>query len=164
MAENQITNQEEINENEDYDVVNDITSWKQSHVPKDKYEALEKENRKLTKALMNGETLGGAQAPDKPKTDKAKLRQELYGQNANCGVCEYFEKTLELREADLADGKPDPFWGKGINFTDAEKAVLSKASETYRHCLDVAQGDDSLFVMELQRLTNDVQIPRRSKR
>ena len=42
MAENQITNQEEINENEDYDVVNDITSWKQSHVPKDKYEASDK--------------------------------------------------------------------------------------------------------------------------
>lgn len=151
------------NQNQELDIVDDIQQWKQSHVDKTEYEKVLADNRKLMKALMNGENVG-TKAPEKPVVDKNKLRLELFGEGSNLGVCERFEKMIELRNAELADGKPDPAFGKGINWTNDEKAELAGAFDTYQHCLEVAQGDDQRFVMELNRLTRDVAIPRKRGR
>lgn len=153
----------ELNEpNEELDRVDDIQAWKASHVSKDKYDEIAKENKKLMKALMNGETINATLAPEAP-VDVNKLRQELFGENSQLGVCDRFEKMLQLRDAEMKAGKPDPFFGRGLNLSAQEKAELARAGETYRHCLDVAQGDDQLFTMELQRLTKDVVIPRKKQ-
>ena len=149
--------------NEELDIVDDIQQWKQSHVDKAEYDKVLADNRKLMKALMNGENVG-TEAPKKPAVDKNKLRQELFGEGSNLGVCERFSKLIELRNAELADGKPDPAFGRGVNWTAEEKQQLAGAFDTYQHCLDVAEGDDQRFVMELNRLTNDVVIPRKRGR
>lgn len=149
--------------NEELDIVDDIQQWKQSHVDKAEYDKVLADNRKLMKALMNGENVG-TEAPKKPVVDKNKLRQELFGEGSDLEVCERFSKLIELRNAELADGKPDPAFGRGVNWTAEEKQQLAGAFDTYQHCLDVAEGDDQRFVMELNRLMNDVVIPRKRGR
>lgn len=148
--ENQIENQEE---QESYaDIINEMRA---NTVSKDKYNRLEEENKKLMKALAKGETIE-VEAPETP--DVKELRKSLYTDEvSNLSDIEFVQKTLQLRKAIMDDGGIDPFVASGHRITPDDEAfnVAEKVADVLQQCIDYADGDNAVFINELQRRTVD---------
>lgn len=73
---------------------------------------------------------------------------------------QYIERTLALREALIAEGKPDPFLpvGSQIMPTEEDIAAANRVATVLKECVEYAQGDSSVFTNELQRRLVDVKI------
>lgn len=152
MLENENVNAVETSE---VDYIKAIEELKASTVSKDLYDKLKNENKRLIDTVVNGGTL---EVSPEPKPDIGQLRKELYsGNDQAMSNLEYWTKTMQLREAIMADGKPDPFapQGKNIVATDADRAAAQKVAEGIQHCIDIADGDNLVFTNELQRITVD---------
>lgn len=136
------------------DYIQAINDIKANSVPKEQYMKLKNENSKLLDAIVNGQEI---EVPKKEPTDIAKLRTELYGSGQTLSNLDYWTKTLQLRDAIIAGGKPDPFCpqGKNIIATEEDKMLAKKVADTVQHCIDIADGDNLVFTNELQRLTVD---------
>lgn len=91
------------------------------------------------------------------KVDVAALRKELYGDDVNLSACDYWEKTLKLREEVMKQGAPDPFIpiGKNIAPTAEDIQKAENVEKAVRSCLEYADGDSEAFTNELQRITVD---------
>lgn len=153
-----------IDEGMETDYLAVISDLKANSVDREKYNKLKNENQRLLETLVKG----GQIEADKttPKESMADLRKALYGNG--CGELsnlDYWDKTLKLREMIMEEGKPDPFvlTGRNIVATDADRATAQKVAEVVQHCIDVAEGDSSIFTNELQRLTADTKPIRRSR-
>lgn len=149
----------EIEDQEDQSAADIITEIRANTVPKDKYERLAEENRKLMKALANGEQVEVV-APQTP--DKAELRKALYTDEVQkLSDLEMVKKTLELRQAIIDEGGIDPFVPQGNKFIaeDSDYVTAEKVADVLQQCVDYANGDNAIFVNELQRRTMDVAAP-----
>lgn len=138
-----------------------IKELKQNSVDRKVYDELKAENKKLIDAVVNGQL-----AQEEPQVvvhtqeQIDALRKDLFTVEPKLNNLEYIEKALELRDALMENGKPDPFIpvGKQISPTreDIEKAQL--AADIYKECIEYAQGDSEVFTNELMRRTRDVRI------
>ena len=135
--------------------IDTITSMKETMVPKDKYNEAIAENRKLIKALTNGETLA---VEVKPEVDVAQIRKELFNVDGHLSNLEYVEKALQLRDALIEKGEADPFLPVGSRTapTAEEIQIAEKAAEIYRECIEYADGNSEVFTNELMRRTADI--------
>ena len=133
-----------------------IAEMKANTVPKAKHEALQSDYNKLLKALANGEDVTVTQeAP----VDINALRKELYvDENPNMTDLEMITKTLKLRQALIDNGEPDPFvpTGTRVPVEDSDYAAAQRVADVLQQCVDYADGDNSIFVNELQRRTMDI--------
>lgn len=139
--------------NTDYIAV--IEEMKANTVPRTDFEKLQEEKKRLLETLVKGGQATPQTAPEKP--DVAKLRKELYGGDSNLSNLEYWEKTLTLRDAIIAEGQPDPFlpYGKKIAPTAEDASKANNVAKIIRECIDYADGDSRVFTNELNRLTVD---------
>lgn len=159
MEDNIQTEQNEIengegNSNQVY--IDTINELKAKSVPKDKYDQLIKERDGLVEALKTGQQV--IINEEEEKVDIDALRHELYDDpDKSWRPTEYVEKTLKLREAVMERGERDPFLPNGIDYQETadDKRLAENVAQTYRECLEYAQGDDQLFVNELMRRTKD---------
>ena len=154
MAEEVIN---EINENQNY--IDTIQQLKENTVDRAKYEKLMAENKQLLNTLVNGGSI--EQSVAKKEVDIPKLTDEiLFGYNNNL---EYWQKSLELRNALLEAGKPDPFISRDPLNPASENAAATaeKVAQVVQECIDYANGDNGVFTAELQRRTVDPVIVRR---
>ena len=73
---------------------------------------------------------------------------------------EWTKNALELREALISEGQPDPFLpiGKQIMPTDEDIQAADKVASVLQECIEYAEGDPSVFTNELQRRMIDVKI------
>lgn len=161
MNENN-TNINTENENSEIDYIAAINELKANSVDREKYNKLKDENQRLLNTLVSG---GQIEVPTEEKVDINQLRKELYGDGGNLSNLDYWTKTMELREALMDAGKPDPFIPQGRNIvaTDSDRAAAQKVADGIQHCIDVADGDSSIFTNELQRITVDIIPTRRRK-
>lgn len=146
---------ENVVETTEVDYIKAIEELKASTVSKDLYDKLKIENKRLIDTVVSGGTI--EVAPEK-KPDIGQLRKELYsGNDQALSNLDYWTKTMQLREAIMAEGKPDPFvpQGKNIVATDTDRAAAQKVADGIQHCIDVADGDNLVFTNELQRITVD---------
>lgn len=145
------------------DYIAAIKTMKETMVPRDKYNETIAENRKLIKALTNGETLN---VEIKPEVDVDQIRKELFNVDGHLSNLQYVEKALELRDALIEKGEPDPFLPVSSRMapTSEEIQIAEKAAEIYRECIDYADGNSEVFTNELMRRTADVGPVRRSRR
>lgn len=155
--EEQVINQDQQPETQDnmsaVDIINDMRA---NTVSKDKYNKLESEHNKLLKALAKGEEVE-VDAPEKPDIDK--LRKELYTDEVEkLNDLQMVEKTLQLRQAIIDEGGLDPFvpQGKRTAPEESDFATAERVASVLQQCVDYAEGDNSVFVNELQRRTMDV--------
>lgn len=165
MAEDANKQQQQVQQapmQEDYIKV--IEELKSKSVNKEDYDKLLDENRKLLKSLVENKPLQ-TEEPQKQKIDKTALRKELYGSDADLSNLDYVQKTLTLRKAIMDDGEPDPFVGRGEKLVpdDSDYAAAAKVASVLEHCVEYANGDSEVFTNELQRLTNDIPLPKRRK-
>jgi hypothetical protein len=148
----------------DTDYVAAIQELQNNTVSKDQYNKLRAENKKLLDALVSG---GSIENPvQKPEVDIDALRKELFNKDAQLTNLEFIEKSLELRDALLDKGEPDPFLpiGSRISPTPEEARIAENVADIYRECIDYANGDSEVFTNELMRRTVDVMPAARSPR
>ena len=137
------------------DYIAAIKELKQNSVDRSKYEALRAENKKLLDSIVNG-------TPVEVKVEDKKSIEELRAAylKEDQSNLEYITNTLKLREAIIAEGKPDPFLpiGEQIMPTDDDIKTAEKVANVLQECVDYAEGDSAVFTNELQRRLVDVKV------
>ena len=145
------------------DYISAINEIKQNSVPRDKYEQLEREKKELINALKNNSQINLVDDREKKSIDE--LRNDLFNTGRDLTNLEYVERTLALRDALIEKGEPDPFLPNGKNYSitqdDINKAEI--VAQTFRECVDYANGNSQLFTQELMRRTKDDGLLRRSR-
>ena len=153
----ELTNENGRVEDMTQDYLAAIKELKENSVDRSQYEKLRADNKKLLDAVVNGQGIE-TEAPAK-ETSIDELRKELFT-NENLGNLEYVSKALELREALIKKGEPDPFlpYGKQIMPTDEDISTANRVAAVLQECVDYAEGDSAIFTNELQRRTVDVKV------
>lgn len=141
-----------------------IKELKQNSVDRSEYDKLRAENKKLIDAVVNGQP--GQEEPVVSKHSKEQideLRNDLFNSPKELNNLEYITKAMELREALMENGEPDPFLpvGKQISPTRDDLEGAEKVAQVYKECIDYAEGDSEVFTNELMRRTRDVKLPRK---
>lgn len=131
------------------DYIEAIKKLKENSVPKEDYEKIQEENRKLLESLINGETI--EQTSEKP--DISALRKELFSEECELNNLEYITKIMELRSAIMDSGGMDPFlpYGKKIIPTEEDIDTANRVAQVLQDCIEYADGDSQVFTNELQR-------------
>ena len=132
-----------------------INELKQNSVNREDYNKLKAENKKLLDSIVNG-TPVEVQSPQRKSIEELRA---AYLKEDQTNI-EYISNTLKLREALIAEGKPDPFLpiGEQILPTDEDIAAANKVASVLQECVDYAEGDSAVFTNELQRRLVDVKI------
>lgn len=154
-------NPEEEQQQNDY--IAALTELRQNTVSKEQYAQLKEENAKLLRSLINGETIEAEDVPSEP--DVAELQKTLFGGDAQLSNLEYVTKALELRDALMEQGKPDPFLpvGHQIAPTPGDIEAANRVAKVMKECVDAADGDSALFTSLLMRETQDIPMPNARK-
>lgn len=155
MEEKQLNNETgEVVDNTDY--IAAIKELKENSVDRSKYDALKAENKKLLDSIVNGTEIAQPTVEQKKSTEELR---EAYLKEDQSNL-EYITNTLKLREAIIAEGKPDPFLpiGEQIMPTDEDIKTAEKVASVLQECVDYAEGDSAVFTNELQRRLVDVKI------
>jgi hypothetical protein len=134
-----------------------IKELKEKSVDRDEYMKLKAENKKLLDSIVNGTEVA---LPHDEKKSIEELRANYLKEDQS--NLDYISNALKLREALMAEGKPDPFLpvGEQILPTDDDIAKAQHVAEVLQECVDYAEGDSNVFTNELQRRLIDVKIPR----
>ena len=153
-----------IVEDNTQDYIAAIKELKQNSVDRSEYEKLRAENKKLIDTVVNG--LPGQEEQVVVKHSKEQiddLRNELFNSPRELNNLEFITKTMELREALMENGEPDPFLpvGKQISPTRDDIEGAEKVAQVYKECIEYAEGDSEVFTNELMRRTRDVKLPRK---
>ena len=138
------------------DYLEAIKNLKENTVDKAKYEQSEAERKRLLNMVVNGQTVD---VPEEPKhRDIGVIRNELFNKEHN--NLDYVKLSLELRNALIAEGQPDPFLpvGRQISPTREDEEIAEKVAQVYQECVDFAEGDSELFTNELMRRTKDIKL------
>jgi len=141
-----------------------IKSLKENSVDRSEYEKLRAENKMLLDSVVNGQPAEeSVQTVIHTQDEIAKLRNELFDPEKDHSNLEYVMKALELREALIENGEPDPFIpvGKQISPTRDDIEIAAKCAQVYQECVDYSEGDSEAFTNELMRRTRDVRIARK---
>ena len=141
-----------------------IKELKENSVNRSEYEKLRAENKKLIDTVVNG--LPGQEEQVVVKHSKEQiddLRNELFNSPRELNNLEFITKAMELREALMENGEPDPFLpvGKQISPTRDDIEGAEKVAQVYKECIEYAEGDSEVFTNELMRRTRDVKLPRK---
>lgn len=138
-----------------------IKELKQNSVGREEYEKLKAENKKLIDAVVNGQVAQEEQQVVVHTKDEInQLRKELFDSDKDLSNLEYITKAIELREALMENGEPDPFIpvGKQISPSRDDIEIAEKCAQVYKECIEFANGDSEVFTNELMRRTRDVRI------
>ena len=143
------------------DYIAAINELKQNSVDRSKYDQLRAENKRLLDSIINGTEV--AQQPTVEKKSIEELRAAYLKEDQT--NLEQITNTLALREALIAEGKPDPFLpiGKQISPDDNDIACAERVAKVLQECVDYAEGDSGVFTNELQRRLVDVNVGPRKK-
>lgn len=158
------TTQEEDSSVQKY--IDTITELKRTSVSRAEYDKVCDENRKLLTSIVNGTAMenSSTESPATPTIDE--LRNQAYGKD--CDVLtdlEYVKTVLNLRDAVMEATGHDPFIPDGKKYTATleDQVAAQRTYDGLAHCVDIADGDNSVFLREFARITNDTQILRRKR-
>ena len=146
------------------DYIEAIAQLKKNSVDRSEYDKLRAENKKLIDAVVNAQPGQEEQVVVKHSKEQIDdLRNELFNSPRELTNLEYVTKAMELREALIENGEPDPFLpvGKQISPTRDDLEGAEKVAQVYRECIEYAEGDSEVFTNELMRRTRDVKLPRK---
>lgn len=159
---NSVSQQENV-EQDTNNYIEAIKEMKANSVDKAAYDKLKEENKQLLDALINGGQV--TQELQKEPVDIDSLRKKLFSGEAELSNLDYMKTALELREALLDQGSPDPFlpYGQNIAPTDEDIRTADRVAEAIKSCIDYADGDSEIFTNELQRIMVDTSPVKRGR-
>lgn len=139
--------------NDDY--IRVIQELKENTVSKEMYEKLKADNKKLLDTLVAG---GSIEGQEEQKETVEELRKKLFSGDGNLSNLAYISAVVDLRDALIEAGKPDPFLPFGHNTVPTREEVeqAERVASVFKECIEYADGDSSIFTNELQRRTIDV--------
>ena len=140
-------------------IVQALADLKRNSVSKEEYERVLKLNKALVDQMVNEQKVETNVETNTNYDEIIKEAQtKLFSGDADLSNLEFCETALQLRDAVLAKTGEDIFVGRGHKISpdasDYEKA--ENVATVMRECIEYAQGDSSIFTMELQRRTNEV--------
>lgn len=141
-----------------------IKELKENSVNRSEYDKLRAENKRLIDAVVNGQPGQEEQVLVKHSKEQIDdLRNDLFNSPRELNNLEFITKAMELREALMENGEPDPFLpvGKQISPTRDDIEGAEKVAQVYKECIEYAEGDSEVFTNELMRRTRDVKLPRK---
>lgn len=156
MEDERNDQQEEMQENPADKYLEEIKRLKQTTVSRDDYNAIRDENKKLLEAIVEGKTFESS-STDEATPSMEELRKELYGGGIDKMTdLDMVTKTLQLRQMIIDEGGEDPFVpvGQKISPDYNDYASAQRLAEGLQHCVDIADGDNSVFIREVARITN----------
>ena len=148
LVQNEVT--QEVNENQQY--IDAIRDLKANSVSKERYNKLVEENKNLLNSLVNGEQIAAA-IPEAPKRSSLDIAKEMKDKKSMNFDIEFMEKALEFRERVLEETGEDCFVSKGHNVKPTQESYIKaqRDADIYRECLEYANGDNKVFINEVQR-------------
>lgn len=153
MNENEqsVTQQENV-EQDTNNYIEAIKEMKANSVSKDAYKKLQEENKKLLESLIAGETIEAPKTTVEEKVDLNELRKHLDETESPIDYCKTSLKLHEetLKQLGYNDYLPN---GKKIRPTKEDEEKANLFIKEIKECIDYADGDDQLFIQELQRRT-----------
>lgn len=159
--------EEKVQEEQQIGYVNDLLSAKEKienekRALQEEVEKIKSDNKALVEKLLNGEDI-----VEEDSTTIDEYAEILYGDKCDqLTDLEYIDKTCKLRRKVIKEKGFDPFVGRGKKYIpepdEAEKA--ENVARVFEECVAYANGDNQLFIQELQRRTVDVPIPFRNRR
>ena len=164
MLEEKETNVTGNVEDNTQDYLAAIKELKEKSVDRSEYDKLRAENKRLIDAVVNGQPGQEEQVAVKHSKEQIdELRNDLFNSPRELNNLEFITKTMELREALMENGEPDPFLpvGKQISPTRDDIEGAEKVAQVYKECIEYAEGDSEVFTNELMRRTRDVKLPRK---
>lgn len=146
--------EDEIQQEQEQDYIQTIADLKANTVPKEKYQKLKDENKRLLDSVINGTTID-VQAPTAEKVDVNALRKKLFSGDLN--NLQYAETALKLRKAILEESGEDIMLpnGKDYEVTPEDQQAVQNLVDAFEHCIDVADGDNTVFNREMGRVMKD---------
>lgn len=119
-------------------------------VERSKNDTLKAENKKLLDAVINGSAAPAQQT--KTQVDIEELKKKTFF-NDNQSDLEYITNVLELRDAIIESGQPDPFLpcGRKIVPTEQDEAAAERVAKGLREIVEVADGNSAVFHNEYER-------------
>ena len=137
------------NEQDNTVYIQTIQELKENSVDRKIYDKLKGERDMLIKSLANGDTLEASK--DVQVRSLADCKADFLTKTTS--QCEYMEKVLALRDAAMREGQSDPFVAEGhyVKPTAYDYQRAQEIADIYRECLDYADGDDQIFMNEINR-------------
>ena len=148
--------QQATQENEYQYYIDAIKDYQNNYVPKTVVDKLRNENKQLVASLTNGEVIATANPQVSETKPIAQMIKEMKKPKSSI---ELVEKALEFRERVLEETGEDCFvncLSKHSIPTEQSYISAQKTADIYRECLDYANGDNKLFINELQRRMPDI--------
>ena len=138
----------------DVDYLEAIKTLKETSVSKSDYDAIREENKRLINSIVNG----SAEFKEEEESVTPNIEELKKTLNSDCSNLEYVKAALDLRNARIKEGQPDPFlpYGNNVLPTQQDIECAERVANVFQECIDYAQGDSDVFTTELMRRTIDV--------
>ena len=137
-----------------------LKETRENSVSKAEYDRIKKENERLVSEIINGGDGAGSGQNPSPQQQEAsidELREKLYGPKCSeLSNLDYWKYTLELRDAVIKKGDPDPFLpvGTKISPTSEDEEKANNVADVVKQCIDEAEGNSEVFTALLQSRMN----------
>lgn len=161
LNNNSVSGEETVDTENNY--IAALNEMKQNSVSKAEYQKVVNENKQLIETLISN---GQMENPEiKDPVDIEALRHDLARNGSKMTNLEYVSKVVDLRDAILESGGPDPFLPNSAQYKADfnDMATAERVANTFKHCIEYANGDSEVFTNELMRLTKDAN-PMRSRK
>lgn len=145
--------EERVVETNEQDYIQAINDLKASSIPREQYDKLREENKKLLNTLVTNQQL--EQPKPKREIDVQSIERKL-SKGSRLSSLEGFQMALDLRQADIDAGRIDPFIdANNKNPTQQDFERAQERADIYQEIIDYANGDKQLFAQELNRRMRD---------
>lgn len=161
-----IENENTIDETLDYqEYIDQINELKRNSVSRTEYDKIKEENRTLLSNLVNGTASVVAEEAPIQRESLDDLRNRVFNNPKN--DLEYVAGLLEIRDRVMEDGGKDPFVNDNGRYsaTEEDYRIAEHTADGLRHCVEIANGNNDVFLQEITRITRDTPInPNKPKR
>lgn len=152
---------QETNDYQEY--IDQINELKRTSVSRAEYDKIKEENRTLLSNLVNGTTSVVAEEEPVVRESLDELRARVFNNPKN--DLEYVAGILEIRDRVMEAGGADPFVNDNGRYhaTEEDYRIAENTAEGLRHCVEVADGNNDVFLQEITRITRDTPVSPNNK-
>lgn len=146
----------ETNEYQEY--IDTINELKRNSVSRTEYDKIREENRTLLSNIVNGTGAQTEQTVEAPVESLDDLRNRVFTNPKN--DLEYVAGVLEIRDRVMAEGGTDPFVSDNGRYSATEEDYKAgeRLAEGLKYCVEVADGNNDVFLNTLTRITKETPI------
>ena len=159
MTDEQV--KEETQEQNMDDIIQQINDLKQNSVPKEKYDKLLEDNKKLTKALIENKQLEDP-AAKREEISQKDLLARVFRADGRSNL-EHWKDALEYRKREIESGNQDPFVAVAnskYSPDESSYAAAEKLANGIQDIIDQSDGDPKVFDTYFESCLKEPPLPK----